>query len=566
MARHIDSRLRIVGTLTALTPLHIGGYGTSPDTDLPLARNGRDEWYVPGTSLAGVLRAWCDAAFGKSMVDKLFGPPMQKGKEDSGHASFILVEDATIENAQDLLVESRDGVGLDRAWGAAADGIKYDRAILPRGTKLSFDMIVELADKRRGDPKSKDEKLRQDETDDEKKNRLNTAKAMIGHLLEALESEKIQFGAARTRGLGRVKFELDPEKSWSQRVNSRGDVLLLLEGKGTPLSISDLKGATLLAKPDLRLVIDIDWDPRLPVMVKAGYEGIGVDILPLVSAIGDDVALVLPGSSIKGALRAQAERIIRTLFNCHAARDASDRQNFIHQIEGLPLIDELFGARGKKLKTRKGLGALSVVDCYAATAMNREAWQTVAQATANPKRSSEEWELRRAIDPGPQIDRPSNEEEKAKYENIKAQRFELAHHNAIDRWTGGASDTALFSVLEPTNVKWEHIKVTLDLGRLQRTGLALQATMLTMLVLRDLATNNLPLGFATNRGLGEIKVNKITFAGNADLKVPKAAEGTDDANLSELLKVVWTEEKFDGLSANLKGGLEKVWQDYLPAT
>ena len=56
MARHINSRLKIIGDLIAETPLHVGGYGESFETDMALARNGKDGFYVPGTSLTGSWR------------------------------------------------------------------------------------------------------------------------------------------------------------------------------------------------------------------------------------------------------------------------------------------------------------------------------------------------------------------------------------------------------------------------------------------------------------------------------------------------------------------------------
>ncbi len=57
---------------------------------------------------------------------------------DQGHASYVVVEDMPVVAAAAVVVEVRDGVGIDRESGAAAEGIKYDRAILPRGTKLAF--------------------------------------------------------------------------------------------------------------------------------------------------------------------------------------------------------------------------------------------------------------------------------------------------------------------------------------------------------------------------------------------------------------------------------------------
>jgi CRISPR/Cas system CSM-associated protein Csm3 (group 7 of RAMP superfamily) len=209
MARKIHSRLRIAGTLEAETPLHVGGFGESVDTDLPLAQNGKGEWYVPGTSLTGVLRSWCEKNFGhlpfqanKTLLEELFGFQ----KVDKGHASFVLIEDATIEKAEQVLTEIRDGVGIDRYYGVAADKAKFDRAILPRGTKLNFQMTIEIGAQKEPDKNAKNDEDKKGETKEEFERREKQTKAVIGNLLEALTQSQIRFGAARTRGLGRVKL------------------------------------------------------------------------------------------------------------------------------------------------------------------------------------------------------------------------------------------------------------------------------------------------------------------------------------------------------------------------
>ncbi len=522
MAREIHSRLKIEGVLTALTPLHVGGYGYSLDTDLPLARNGENKWCVPGTSLAGVLRAWCAKAFDaydEDLVNDLWG--FQEGNK--GRAGFIVVEDSAVNLPAGAVIEIRDGVGIDRAWGVAAEGVKYDRAVLPRGSTLSLRMTIDLsADK------------------------VDQSKAVIGHLLDALAKGEIRLGAARTRGLGRVKFKLDEEKSVCQTLNTRAGVLRTLKGEGDKIAPERWKEA-IKPIPRPRIEIAIEWRPRDALMVKTGYDGVGVDMLPLVSAKDGGVALALPGSAIKGGLRSHAERIVRTLLGRDAPRDANDRQNFMKQIE-LPLIDELFGARGRKGETRKGLGALSIADCYAVEAMNREAWAKVERAKANPEDSSEMWELRQFTDPG----WPLPDAGAAKlFDAVKRQRFEVRHHVAIDRWTGGAAEGALFSALAPTKARWEDMSLTLDLKRLPEAE-TLPGIMLLLLVLRDLASNRLPLGFATNRGMGEIVVEKIGFKGY-DL----------DDSLKALADVELQDGKMSGLDQSLRDKLRGEWEGWI---
>src|SRR5690348_4601656 len=122
MARETTSRFRLRGTLIAKTPLHVGGHGDDVDTDLPLARDGAGELYAPGTSLAGALRQWCERAFGRDAVNRHWG--YQDGEE--GHASYVVVEDVPMNESASVIVEVRDGVGIDRRRGAAAENVKYD--------------------------------------------------------------------------------------------------------------------------------------------------------------------------------------------------------------------------------------------------------------------------------------------------------------------------------------------------------------------------------------------------------------------------------------------------------
>ena len=111
MARPIDKRYRVRGTLVAETPLHVGAYGPEIATDLPVARNGADRPVIPGTSLAGALRAWhrwaCDGSWtdhapgrvpGRSgFADQLWGfAPDANAPSENGVASAVIVEDAPV--------------------------------------------------------------------------------------------------------------------------------------------------------------------------------------------------------------------------------------------------------------------------------------------------------------------------------------------------------------------------------------------------------------------------------------------------------------------------------------
>jgi CRISPR/Cas system CSM-associated protein Csm3 (group 7 of RAMP superfamily) len=364
VARDIYSRLCLRGTLVTQSPLHVGGYGEEVDTDLPLARDGAGQLYVPGTSLAGALRELAERLFGESVVDELWGYQ----REDRGHASFVVVEDAEIENSENVVVEVRDHVGIDREFGSAAENIKYDRAILPRGTKITLGVSVDVA----------------------KQDQRNRALAMLAALQQALAAGEVRLGAAKTRGLGHVR--LDGGQLTEQCFGSRQGILASLRlANGAVVSSADIEAARQAhpARRRPRLTLKIHWQPVGPLMVKAGFDGIAADMLPLVSGCDGQVSLVLPGSSVKGALRGQAERIVRTVRGETGPRwlGTDGKKKFLDAVK-LPLINELFGAaKQSEGESHLGLGALGIVDCYGQHRLAGGQWQAIQAATRRPTTS-----------------------------------------------------------------------------------------------------------------------------------------------------------------------------------
>lgn len=530
-ATHPAARLRITGALVAEGPLHVGGLGESVDTDLALAEDGQGRLYVPGTSLAGALRAWMEARHTET-AERLWGfqePPtsVAPGSKPRGHASRVCVEDGLVSLPNGAAWELREGVGIDRRWGCAADKIKYDRAVLPRGTTVTFEASVEFS-AASGAPEH------------------GLAKAAVGELLEALTRGEIRLGAGKTRGLGRVRLDrLDVRE---EDLISQSGLLAALRGQAPHRSLEELRASapagarTACPRLDLR----VHWRPLGPVMVKAERDGLAVDTLPLVTATGDALTFVLPGSALKGVLRAHAERIVRTVA------DLGDvGADFLRQVE-VPLVLSVFGTAGKPARRGAdhgsgageaadddqdaargneplpGLAALAVEDCCATSPVPRDLWRAVEQA-------SDEQALLSALGAF----------------GLKGARLEHAFHVAVDRWTGGAAESLLFSVLEPHGLAWEPLRLRLDLTRLaareRRPALAL-----VFLVLRDLGQGRLPLGYAGNRGLGAIAVDALE------------GDGVDlDPDLEPLRRFRLERADPGGLPADVCGQLEQAWRGWL---
>lgn len=512
MARNIYSRIRLSGTISNLTPMHVGGHGEEVDSDLPLARDGAGNLYVPGTSLAGALRDFTELLF-PIEVDDLWGYQFN----ESGHASRIVVEDAVIEKSDEVVVEIRDHVGIDREFGSAAESIKYDRAILPRGTKLRFCLTVDV---------------------EEKANR-NQALAVLAVLKQALEDGEIRLGAAKSRGLGYVKLV---EGHLNEQIfgTRQGILVSLKNSSGVPISDNEIKGAKNEhpANKRPRLKMKIHWKPVGPLMVKAGFDGIAADMLPLVSGCNGGVSLVLPGSSIKGAFRSQAERIVRTIRGDTEPSwlKSDSRQKFLDAVE-MELVNELFGQRAQNEmeeqginakndppQLRPGLGALSIMDCFGKRSISLDHWQAI-QAAEDDKG------LRNAMD------------------NPNIKHWSQAYHVAIDRWLGSALDGALFSVLEPHDTEWEPLHLEINLQRLP-DKLQLSCLALMLLVVRDLANDRIPLGFSTHRGMGSVSVEKIEIMG---IEMPDS--------LKDLSKLTLHEGRLSG-STDLLNKLNEAWNQW----
>jgi CRISPR/Cas system CSM-associated protein Csm3 (group 7 of RAMP superfamily) len=532
MARRIASRLKITGQLVACGPLHVGGASGNADVDLALAENGNGELYVPGTSLAGPVRAWLLQQVEQKEINAIWGfqEPGEAGQSPKGSASFVIVEDGLVKLPAGATVETRDGVGIDRVTGAAATHIKYNRAVLPAGSEIELEMTVEISDQ------------------------TGSARSHIVAALQSLQRGEIRFGAAKTRGLGKVTLK-DLSVQEQHLLNFRG-MLNALRGKNEAL---DAKSLSAQALPGLPMAhIKIDWAPRGPLMVKAERDGVAVDMLPLVSARGSDLTFVLPGSSIKGALRNQAERIVRTVSGISAPALKGDRKNFMRQIEMRDARDEpkkdqetpaslliggLFGVAGKTEKKDEkipeegppvpGLGALTVEDCYAAPRFSPRQWEAIEAAPdASDAPVRKEPPLQQAL------------------QNAGLAQMQQAFHVAIDRWTGGAADGFLYTTLEPHGVAWEPLRLTLELARLPKDDHR-AAVMCLLLTLRDLVNGRIPLGFATNRGMGAIQVIGVEIT-TAHL----------EGELNDLNNVKIIDGKLGGWSEQLKTSMESAWKKY----
>lgn len=253
-------------------------------------------------------------------------------------------------------------------------------------------------------------------------------------------------------------------------------------------------------------------------------------LLPLRSKTGtkrrapdSDDPLLLPGTSIRGALRSRCSRIARTVL---AARpEGQELANFTRDGRPIDVHDQLAADPNLvryMFGTTKYKGAISVYDC-----------ETMPGKLGSP---------------------------------IKVP------HVAIDRWTGGVVKGALFRELIYPNAQWQPIELEIDPERLKRNvridsldtmiddaevlDRARASWCLLCLTLAELCASTLPLGGKTTRGLGQVEVTGITIAGADEAVI----NPTTDARLNDahdILKYLKNESdrrtNYEGWSDQLFG-------------
>lgn len=572
--------------------LHIGGVDAVPERDgegtvIRFCRNGLKEPTIPGRSIRGAVRAACDVArqaleeagdpatqdggvFSKATWVSLWGDDTDytgKSANDRG-----LPSDASLPIRQSALtfhavsfpqykdsdpgespLPRRHGVGIDRTTGAASDGALYEHEFLPRGT--AFDIRI-TAEGRDGEQKEDNDKEPQNNKQSEGipgPAPSDSVEKLLEFIVDVLDSGAICLGGRTGSGQGQIRV-IEPKLRRLSGTTNAGalttpaDILNALIGQ-------DMEGTSLPLKLDGWTLeeparITIDWwsptgifvaeDEKLTKQRKAQKEaenrkkGIDEEVHEVVYPLRDpseeweNAQLLIPGTSIRGALRSRASRIARTVL---AARDDLKplASHDIHeQIAAEPnLVRYMFGSTNYR-------GAVTVHDCL-------------------------------STDPGKCIE---------------------VTHNAIDRWTGGVIDGGLFTEAVYLGTHWEPITIDIDLRQLlnnieaekgpedreqskpTHADYAHAAYVLLGLVLAELSAGTLPLGSRSTRGLGQVVVSSIDVRGctREGVVIPaKTLSGGEALEHPGTAAISPTQDRYDA-QRTLAGGVLEYLLDIKGAT
>lgn len=490
-------RITISGTLLAETGLHIGGTDEDAAVDMIVSVDATGTPIIPGTALTGALRGVLDPGHA--------GTARWGDAEDIG-ASPIEVDDSVLQGADgaasrgELTLDIRDGVSISRFWGSAVSGMLYNREVLPAGSSFTFRARVAT-------------------TEHDDGNEGATCACAACDITRAL-CAGIQVGAGATTGLGRVRLD-DP--LFAVLDMSRQGMETLLGGGPEPVAWAGGTGAGP-ARPRLELA----WRPLGPIMSKVSLEGRAVDAIPravqrqqrdaVTGEVTGRVHLLLPGSSVKGSLRAQSEKIVNTIMGPDPGSGPPE-DSALAQLELLEAaarsryrpsgtedpdhpwgpIGLLYGAATRGRKTAGGRrGAVLVDDIASTRPIPAEDWAALMVLALKDKDKD--------------ADTPALA---AKAHHLG---FKLTTRVAVDRWTGGAAEHLLYTSLDPYFTgegDWSPITLTLDLPRLgdPEGDDARAALGLLWLTIEDLRRGRFGLGFGQTRGYGAVRVGTVTGSG-----------------------------------------------------
>lgn len=244
------------------TPLRTGEIGRAPEQ---VMRNWQGRAVIQGSSLAGALRNWLASTGNTKLAGRLFGATESAGT--------LMVSDGLF--AADAEQTIRPGLRINRACGSADLRGRVDVAHICTGARFEFTLTW----------------LGSEETEEEADG--------VERMLTALHAGEIRLGAKKSNGFGRVALTVRKQEYDLRQAEAR-DAWLEDRWEGQPLPLPEMTCTkwvifTLTGQADNILV----KGPAPEHMESESW----------IRNLQEDGRPVIPGSSIKGAVRARAEAI-----------------------------------------------------------------------------------------------------------------------------------------------------------------------------------------------------------------------------------------------------------------
>ncbi len=463
-ADSFKTRCRITGVLTARTPLHVGSgemlylrqrktsaaalsaaLDGDPDPQYNACVSGvegdaaRPVIMIPGSTLKGVVRSWLRRRGAPaSLVERVFGYEVRGGP--GGQGGKVEFHDAPLrgqapgDNKARWWDDERKtcltpGVALDPHTRTALNDLLYYVEYAPEGSTFSVTVTGQ-------------------NLEDDERNLLCAALAQGFNDPD----DPIHVGAGVADDWGRMAWEQtecaiiehDDVKKWLA-AGEPGSYEHIFRADPTPWTRLSFPQTGSMLRLDVRLQFTGAVLVNDPSQQQKRDESAGVEGTTHAAVKRIDGQYFLPGSSVRGALRAQVRRIWQTVAygqDGYLRRVAAPEAKRQGDERNLPLFYRMLGAPGWRAPVRVPDFALAC-----------DAW---------------------------------------------SYRQEFV---AIDRFTGGAAENKKFNAEALYAPEFEAV-VEIDLARWKDAGVEGCAVLLLLYLLRDLQDGDIHFGFGRSKGYG----------------------------------------------------------------
>jgi len=330
------------------------GKGKGDLIDIEILKDEKGKPFIPATSFVGALRHYMEERYcieNKNAWNQFWGSYTQE--QDSAVQSHFVVSDIYLksEDVQGEIIGIRDGIKIDLKFGVAKEGAKYDYEIVNQN--LEFDFNAEIVVREGFD---REYFLR-----------------ILKTVLYELEQGNVRIGAFSTKGFGKFVLEDCSVYEFSFFENKRRDCakkyFLYLENERLD-SLDDLKInmdeiSTLLPKENKDFEIEAVFFLKKSLLI--GSSNIDIEEVEELDSEPDKVHIkynqkpVVPGSSLKGGLRARSCKIIKTLLGESRKEDTELIEALVNSIFGY--VTEKSAKDDKEENIIKRRSRISVEEC-----------------------------------------------------------------------------------------------------------------------------------------------------------------------------------------------------------
>ncbi len=476
------------GELVLKSPLLIGS-GKKERYDIELLKTKEGNPFIPATTIAGVIQSRLELLTEEfadrnkldkeqiKSIKKIWGEAADIDNPDSKQSSFIFYDSMLNNSKKNISI--RDGIAIDNKIGVTSDGAKFEYEIQEPGTTFNFKIEVN----------AKDEK----------------EKELSERLLKTVEAyftkNAISVGANTNNGFGKLSLTNTSFEFYDFKEKSDIESWLKISNTKRNKPVYNIKEFDI-ASSNFSISFKANIDNSL--IIGSTDPKVESDKTHLKS----NGQAVLSGSSLKGAVRARAEKILNTI---------SINQDEMHKLKEL-----LFGYIQHEFIIEKDNNGNEIVK---PDKINGSIYKETKIKSLKGKLQVSENTFKE-----------------------KTYTEELQHRIKIDRFTGGTIDGALFDSMPLFNTAKEESSITFDMSidwkeklkytlfdenknKIDRELNLLKyneaAAGLLLLVLKDLWTGDLPIGGEKNVGRGRLRGVAATITWDDKKVVLKSKDNID---------------------------------------